>query len=136
MRASTEDSMWAFVAGPRRDMAKLILSLACGVKVGKGDLREASKEKLLEVGLELRVLRADSNKYNMRHWGVIVDKEGVTIAGGGREAVRRGLVTEENCEIWWGLWKNANGDVYDRYGIYGESNTVYGRTMEGMAVPT
>jgi len=55
MRASTEDlltnpkminhlkndkkSLWAFVAGPRRDIAKLILSLACGVKVGKGDLK-------------------------------------------------------------------------------------------------
>jgi len=56
MRASTEDPMRAFVAGPGRNMAKLNLSFKLGVKVGKGDLREVSKEELLEVGLELKAL--------------------------------------------------------------------------------
>jgi hypothetical protein len=36
-------------------------------------LREASKEKLLEVGLELKVLRMDSNEHNMVHWEMVVD---------------------------------------------------------------
>ena len=72
----TEDPTWAFVVGPGRDMAKLIVSFKLGVKVGKGDLREASKEKLLEVGLELKVLRMENNGCaNMRHWGTIVDNE-------------------------------------------------------------
>jgi len=57
MRSTTEDPLWAFLLGPGRDMAKLIVSFELGVKVGKGDLREASKEKLLEVGLELKVLK-------------------------------------------------------------------------------
>ena len=40
-------------------------SLVCvRVKVGKGDLREASKAKLLEVGLELKVLRMENNAVN------------------------------------------------------------------------
>jgi hypothetical protein len=37
------------------------------VKVGKGDLREASKAKLLEVGLELKVLRMDQNLENFKY---------------------------------------------------------------------
>jgi hypothetical protein len=35
MRALTDDPIWAFVAGLGRDLAKLILSFECGVKVGK-----------------------------------------------------------------------------------------------------
>jgi len=84
MRATTEDPIWAFVAGLGRDMAKLVLSFACEVKVGKGHLREASKAKLSEVGLELKVLRIENNCWggNVEHWGVIVDDEGKLIEGG------------------------------------------------------
>jgi len=38
-----------------------------------------------------------------------------------REAVRRGLVTEANHEIWWGSLKKDNGDLCDVSGLYGES---------------
>ena len=73
MRATTKDFIWDFLAGSGRDMAKLILSFKPGVKVKKGDLREASKAKVLEVGLELKVLRKEVNGWgNMAHWGVIV----------------------------------------------------------------
>ena len=136
MRASTEDPIWDFVAGPGRDMANLILFFKLGVKVGKGDLREASKAKLLEVGLELKVLRMEDNRNNMRHWRAVVDSEGKVIEGGIREAVTRGLVTEANHE-WtcWGLRKRENGDVYDVYGSYGEKGVVHGRRVDGVAVP-
>jgi len=68
MRATTEDSLWAFPAGPGRDLANLVLSFKLGVKVGKGNLRKASKKKLLEVGLELKVLRIENNGWgNMTH---------------------------------------------------------------------
>ena len=83
MRASTDDPLWAFVAGPRRDVAKLIISFKLGVKVGKGDLREASKAKLLKVGLELKELKMENNGSNMVIWGLIVDGEGKIIGGGG-----------------------------------------------------
>jgi len=83
MRATTDDPVWAFLAGPGRDLAKLVLSFKLGVKVGKGDLREASKEKLLEVGFELKVLRMENNGYcNAIHWGVIVDGVGKVVEGG------------------------------------------------------
>jgi len=110
-------------------MAKLILSFKLGVKVGKGDLREAKKAKLFEVG------RMEHNGLgNMQHWRVVVDEEGVVIAGGIREAVRRGIVTVENYEYWWGLWKRENGDVYDVRGIYGKKGVVYGRIVDGVEV--
>ena len=134
MRASTDDLIWAFVAGPGRDMAELILSFTLGVKVGKGVLREASKEKLLEVGLELRAIRMDSNDYNAGFWGAVVDDEEKVIKGGGRDALMRELVTEENCEFWWGLRKRENGYVYDEYGRYSVNNVVYGRIVDGMVV--
>jgi hypothetical protein len=38
--------------------------------------------KLLEVGLELKALRMDSNRDNMKFWGVVVDAEGIVIEGG------------------------------------------------------
>jgi len=57
MRATTEDPLWAFLLGTGRDLAKPVLSFKLGVKVGKGDLRKTSKAKLLEVGLELKVLK-------------------------------------------------------------------------------
>ena len=81
----------------RRDLTKLVLSFKYGVKVRKDEFREASKAKLLEVGLELKVLRAENSEHNMKHWRVIVDTEGVVIARRIREAVRRGLVTEVEC---------------------------------------
>ena len=64
MLAMTEDPIWAFVAGPGSDLAKLILSFKLEVKVRKGDLREANKAKLLEVGLEVKVLRMENNAVN------------------------------------------------------------------------
>jgi len=134
-RATTEDPIWVFVAGLGRGMAKLVLSFKLGVKVGKGDLREASKAKLFEVGLELKVLRIEDNAYNMDHYHVIVDSDGKVIEGGIMEEVRRGMVTEENFYDWWGLDKRVNGDVWDRNGIYGEASVVYGRMVEGVAVP-
>jgi hypothetical protein len=135
MRASTQDPIWAFVAGPGRDLAKLILFFKLGVKMGKGDLRKASKAKLLEVGLELQVLRMDHNVTNMGYRGTIVDDEGKTIKGGIREAVSRGLVTEEKCEIWWGLRKRVTGGVYELYGVYGDAGVVYMRVVDGTVVP-
>jgi len=104
MRATTGNPEWAFLAGPGRDLARLFFSFKLGVKVRKCDLREASKAKLLEVGLELKVLRIENNRDNMGHLGAIVDEEGKVIEGGGvMEAVRRGLVTENNCGSWWNL---------------------------------
>jgi len=92
-RASTDDPIWAFVEGPGHDMAKVVLSFKLGVKVRKGDLREACKAKLLEVGLELTALRMDSNEHNTRHSRVVVDEERKIFERGIREAVRRGLVS-------------------------------------------
>ena len=103
--------------------------------MGKGDFREASKAKLLKVGLELKMLRMDSNENNTRHWGVVVDDKGKVIEGGIREAVRRGVVTEENHWHWWGLRKRANGDMDDYWNKYGELNDVYGRIVDGVVVP-
>jgi len=94
-----------------------------------------SKAKLF--GLELKVLRLNKHGFKMLHWGVIVDAEGKVIEGGIREAVRRGLVREENYDYdhWWGLGKRANGDVYDLYGAYVEKDVVYGRMVDGVVVP-
>jgi len=39
MRATTDNPEWAFLAGPGRDLAKLVLSFKLAVKVGKGNLR-------------------------------------------------------------------------------------------------
>jgi len=135
MRATTEDLIWAFVAGLGRGMAKLILSFKPGVKVAKGDLREASKAKLLEVGFELKVLRMENNEENMKHWKAVVEDEGKVTEGGIREAVSWGLMTGENYEGCWGLRKRPNGDVYNLYGSYGELHVVYGRMVDGVAVP-
>jgi len=123
-RASSDDPVMTFLGGPRRDLAKCLLSTKLGEKGGKCDLREASKEKLLEVGLELKVLRIENNVMNMRQWGVVVDDEGELIEGGIREAFRRGMVMEENHLHCWGLWKGDNGDVYDGDGTYGERDVV------------
>ena len=111
-------------SGTGRDVAELILSFTLGVKVWKGDLREARKEKLLEVGLELKVFLMESNNVNMRGSGVIVDVE-----------VRKGLVRETNHRVWWNLYKRANGDVYYWMCVYGERGTVYGRMVNGVVVP-
>ena len=72
------------------------------------DLREASKAKLLEVGLELNVLRVENNGFgNMQHWHIVVDEDRVVIERGGSGAVRRGLVTKENYLYWWTLEMRA-----------------------------
>ena len=134
MRASTDDPIWAYVAGPGRNVAKLIISFACGVKIGKGDLREASKEKLFEVGLELKAIRMDVNDYNVGFWGVIVDDKGLLIKTGVREAVRRGLATGLDYRCWWGLEQKGNGDVYDEVGYYGEQGVAYERIVNGVVV--
>jgi len=135
MRATTEDPIWAFVAGPGRDLAKLVLSFKLGVKVGKGDLRETSKAKLLKVGLELKVLRMESNLWNLLQWVALVDGEGMVIEGGIREAVARGLVTNRNSKKCWGLVNRGLGISKDEYGYYGEKNVVYGRVVRGIVAP-
>ena len=77
----------------------------------------------------------ENNELNTKHWGVVVDNEGKIIEGGIKEAVRRELVTEENCLPWWGLAKRASGDVYDMFGKYGERNVEYRRLVDGVVVP-
>ena len=93
MRATTDDPLWTFLAGPGRKLAKLVLLIKLVVKVGKGDLRELIKAKLLEVGLELKVLRMEADGHHMEHWGLGVCDGGKVIEGGIREAVRRGLAS-------------------------------------------
>jgi len=51
-----------------------------GEKRGYGDLRGATKEDLLELGLQEKVLREDMNKFNAAFWGVRVDKEGAAVS--------------------------------------------------------
>ena len=46
---------------------------------GRGDLREATKAELLEVGLELKVLRKENNEDNQKYWGVQVNGNGEVI---------------------------------------------------------
>jgi len=138
MRATTEDPLWAFLAGPGRDLARLVLYFKLGVKVGKGNLGEASKAKLLEVGLELKMLRMENNRWNMGHRGVVVDEEGKVIEGGIREAVRRGLVIKGNHWVYLmarGLNEKGNRDVHDYDGIYGETRVVYGMLLNDVVVP-
>ena len=111
-------------------------SLVCvRVKVGKGDLREASKAKLLEVGLELKVLRMENNGANIKQWSMIVDDKGKVIEGGIMEAVRRWVVMEENHWNWWGLNDDENGDVYDWRRKHGLIGVVYRRLGNGVAIP-
>ena len=46
-------------------------------KRGEGDLRGKSKDELLKVGLELKILREEDNEdANALHWGVRVDSNG------------------------------------------------------------
>jgi len=91
----------------------------------EGRLEGGKKEKLLKVGLELKVLRMENYGFgNMLYWRVVVDDERGAFDGGIREAVRRGLVTEVNHWDWWSLSKRENGDVYDENSIYGEHNVV------------
>jgi hypothetical protein len=48
-------------------------------KRGKGDLSGATKAELLDVGLELKVLRKENNDENQNHWGIRVDENGEII---------------------------------------------------------
>jgi len=110
------------------------------VKVGKDDVREEGKAKLLEVGLELKVLRMENNIENMAQWAVIVDNKEKTIEGGIREAVKMGLVAGQNWLHWWGFEKKDNGDVLGLYvldesGYYGKQDVVYGEMVDDEAVP-
>jgi len=114
MRASTDDAHWAFLLGRGRDLAEIVFAFKFVEKRENGDLREARKAKLLEVGLELKVLRLENNGWdNLGHWGVIVDDQGKVIEGGVREAVRKELVTEGKlCFIGvWRRWGTATCSI-------------------------
>ena len=67
---------------------------------GKGDLRRATKDSLLAVGLELKVLRKENNELNHRCWGVKIDENGEIIG--------------QDDEGWWDdvepLEDSDNGD--------------------------
>jgi len=74
MRLSMDDPFLAFFGGCERDLSNFVLFFKFGAKRGKGDLRKASKTKLLEVGLELKALRSENNTWmNPEYWGVTVD---------------------------------------------------------------
>ena len=55
---------------------------------GKGDLRGATKDELLAVGLELKVLRKENNKHNWNqgYWGVRVHANGEVIGSDDEES--------------------------------------------------
>lgn len=95
--ASTDDPIWAFIVGLGDDITELVFSFKFRAKRGKGDLRGASKAKLLEVVLEMG-LHTRFNKENMECWGVIVDCMGEVIEGGTREAVSRGMMCLDQCD--------------------------------------
>jgi len=61
MRATTDDPLWEFLAGRGRDISELESSFKFGAKRGEGDLRGASKKKLLKLGLEVRRSEERSN---------------------------------------------------------------------------
>jgi hypothetical protein len=67
-----------FVECGEEGIARTVLSFF-GETRGKGDLRGATKAELLAVGLELKVLRKENNKWNQKHWGVKVDGNGDVI---------------------------------------------------------
>ena len=60
-------------------VASHILSLL-GEKRGYGDLRDATKERLLEVALELRLLLKESNCSYRWLWDIEVDEEGAVVS--------------------------------------------------------
>jgi len=63
-----------------KDPARHILSFF-GMKWGKKDLRNASHQRLLELGLQKKVLREGLNELggNQHFWGVQVDGDGELI---------------------------------------------------------
>ena len=61
------------------DLASHILSFFV-MKWGEKDLRNASKERLLELGLQDKVLREELNWDNGKYWGVNVNEEGVVVS--------------------------------------------------------
>lgn len=134
VRAHTEDGIFQFLAGPGRDVAEKVLEFKCGVKVGHGDLRDVSPSELLAIGLEIGALKVYNNMWNIGFWGVIVDEEGREIEGGIWEAVGRNLITEGHMGFCWGLFENASGNVFDKFGIYGELEAVVGRIVNGMVI--
>jgi len=61
--------------------------------------------KLLEVVLELKVLKMENNMMNRLFGRMTVDEDGVVIEGSIEKAIRRGLVTEENSWYCWVLFE-------------------------------
>mmetsp|Transcript_1150 Transcript_1150/g.2117 ORF Transcript_1150/g.2117 Transcript_1150/m.2117 type:complete len:318 (-) Transcript_1150:28-981(-) len=62
------------------DAARHILSYF-GMKWGKNDNRNASKQRLLELGLQKKALRAEMNDEYETYWSVKVDEKGVVAEG-------------------------------------------------------
>jgi hypothetical protein len=126
MRATTADPVMNFLIAAGDDIAGLILSFKYGEKRGKGDLRSAKREELLEVGLERNVIRMENNGWgNQQHWGVAVDDKGQVVEL--EKAISEGLVTLANASWIWGLTLRSNGNVVDKGGYYGESGKIVGR---------
>jgi len=116
LRATTNDPIMDFLSGPARSLAGLVLSFKLGVKVGRGDMRKASKAKLLAAGLEMKVLRMETNWTYQTFWGVVVDDEGCAVSI--INAIKGGLVNRSTARTW-GLSVMMNGNVCDFGGIYG-----------------
>lgn len=135
-RATTSCSVMAGFATLNPDTTRHIMSFAfgktdivnlegfpyyVGETRGQGDLRKLGKEKILQVALDVNVLRADGNDW----WGVIVDDNGdkVTIV----DAIERGLVTEDNADEVWGPHLERRLGSWKRVGSGGKKNgTVVG----------
>ena len=75
IRATTEDPLWAFIAGPASNLARLVLSFKLGVKVGRDDLRETSKAKLLELRVLSGAYREKGVVFGRAVDGVVVPLE-------------------------------------------------------------
>lgn len=61
------------------DPARHILSFF-GMNWGEHDLRKASKQRLLEIGLQKKVLREETNEENGEFWGVKVNEDGEVVS--------------------------------------------------------
>ena len=81
-RAKPNDQIMEFLVenGDGTGIVRGVLSFLQGETRGKSDLRGATKEELLAVGLELKVLREENNVENQRTWGVNVDDSGEIIS--------------------------------------------------------
>ena len=77
VRATPHDRLAHFLLD-NEDLASHILSFF-GMKWGEKDLRNASKERFLELGLEKKVLRKENNVEHAEFWGVKVADDGTLI---------------------------------------------------------